>query len=106
MTDTLRSRTEALRDLLERQFQAHTGQLTELTVYSREADHGGYDPDTLRALMETARQGIADTATALRRMSEGSYGRCEGCGGEIPVARLEILPSARYCVPCQQRQRR
>ncbi|MEU8263286.1 TraR/DksA family transcriptional regulator [Micromonospora sp. NPDC048999] len=106
MTDTLLSRTAALRDTLERQFQAHTGQLIELTGYSREPNHGGHDPDTLRALIETARQGIADSAGALRRMSEGTYGRCENCGSEIPVARLEIRPSARYCVPCQQRQHR
>ncbi|MFU8873998.1 TraR/DksA family transcriptional regulator [Micromonospora sp. SL4-19] len=105
MADTLHSRTDALRDILERQYQTHTGQLLELTADSRRPDHGGHDPDTLRALMETARQGIADTAGALRRISEGTYGRCESCGGEIPVARLEILPSARHCVPCQARKR-
>lgn len=104
MTHTLNDRTETLRDLLERLFREHTDQLTELTVYSRQRDHGGYDPDTLRRLMEVARQGVADTAQALRRMSEGTYGSCEGCGGEIPAARLEVLPSARYCVPCQQRR--
>jgi DnaK suppressor protein len=61
-------------------------------------------PDTLRRLTDTARRGVADTAQALRRMSEGNYGSCEGCGGEIPVARLEVLPWARYCAPCQQRR--
>ncbi|MET8307759.1 TraR/DksA family transcriptional regulator [Micromonospora sp. NPDC005173] len=37
-------------------------------------------------------------------MSEGSYGSCESCGGDIPLARLEVLPWAWYCVPCQQRR--
>ncbi|WP_374536096.1 TraR/DksA family transcriptional regulator [Micromonospora aurantiaca (nom. illeg.)] len=37
-------------------------------------------------------------------MSEGTYGVCERCGQDIPTARLEILPSARFCVPCQQRR--
>ncbi|MCW3817393.1 TraR/DksA family transcriptional regulator [Micromonospora sp. DR5-3] len=105
MTDTLSDRAKSLRDILERQFEEHTGQLTALTAHAREPGHGGYDPDTLRGLMETARQGIADTAAALRRMAEGSYGSCESCSGEIPVARLEILPWARHCVPCQQKQR-
>ncbi|MCM0676993.1 TraR/DksA family transcriptional regulator [Micromonospora phytophila] len=104
MTHTLHDRTETLRELLERQFQRHTDQLTELMVYSRQRDHGGHDPDTLRRMIEAARQGIADTAQALRRMAEGTYGNCEGCGGEIPTARLEILPSTPYCVPCQQRR--
>lgn len=105
MSDTLHVTTEALRARLEEQYQVYTGQLTELTMHGRRPDHGGYDPDTLRGLIETARQGIAETAEALRRMSEGTYGRCDGCGGEIPPARLEILPWARQCVPCQQRHR-
>ncbi|MEU1689308.1 TraR/DksA family transcriptional regulator [Micromonospora sp. NPDC005707] len=103
MTHTLDDRTETLREVLERQFAEHTDQLMELTVHSRQHDHGGHDPHTLRRLIEAAQQGVADTARALRRMSEGSYGLCEGCGRDIPTARLEILPSARYCVPCQQR---
>ncbi|PSK67776.1 General stress protein 16O [Micromonospora sp. MH33] len=103
MTHTLDDRTETLRELLERQFREHTDQLTELTLLSRQRDHGGHDPDTLRRLIEVAQQGIADTAQALRRMSEGTYGVCERCGQDIPRARLEILPSARFCVPCQQR---
>ncbi|GGR99482.1 hypothetical protein GCM10010169_50140 [Micromonospora fulviviridis] len=103
MTHTLDDRTETLRELLERQFGEHTDQLTELTLLSRQRDHGGHDPDTLRRLIEVAQQGIADTAQALRRMSEGSYGVCESCGQDIPSARLEILPSARFCVPCQER---
>jgi DnaK suppressor protein len=104
VTSTTHDPLEALRVTLEQQFQAHTEHLTELTAYSRQRDHGGYDPDTLKGLMESARQGIADTAHALRRMSEGTYGRCEGCAGQIPVARLELLPSARFCVPCQQKR--
>lgn len=104
MTNTMNDSTEALRDLLEHQFQEHTDQLTELTASYRQPGHDGHDPDTLRRLIEAARQGIADTARALQRMSDGSYGSCEDCGREIPAARLEIRPSARYCVACQQRR--
>ncbi|MET7836648.1 TraR/DksA C4-type zinc finger protein [Micromonospora sediminicola] len=104
MTHTLDDRAATLRELLERQFDDHTGQLTELTTAARQPDHGGHDPDTLRRLVEAARQGVADTAGALQRMSEGTYGVCERCGDDIPTARLEIRPSARFCVPCQQRR--
>ena len=37
------------------------------------------------------------------RLTDGSYGTCQGCGTRIPVERLEILPYVRYCVSCQQR---
>ncbi|OGP19252.1 MAG: hypothetical protein A2038_09130 [Deltaproteobacteria bacterium GWA2_57_13] len=38
--------------------------------------------------------------TALARIEAGTYGKCLGCGGSIPVARLRFLPATRYCVEC------
>src|ERR1700690_2627261 len=35
---------------------------------------------------------------ALKRIEDGSYGRCEGCDKEIPKARLEAIPYAALCV--------
>jgi len=39
---------------------------------------------------------------ALQRIGEGSYGKCSGCGGDIPLARLEAKPSASLCTACQE----
>jgi DnaK suppressor protein len=93
---------DLLRNGLEEQFQRHTDQLAQLTVCSRRPDRGGYDADTLAALIGSARQAVADTAQALRRMAEGSYGTCERCTATIPLQRLEVLPHARFCEPCQR----
>jgi RNA polymerase-binding transcription factor DksA len=73
-----------------------------LTVCSRRPDRGGYDNDMLATLITSARQAVADTAQALRRMAEGSYGTCERCTAAIPLERLEALPHARFCAPCQR----
>jgi RNA polymerase-binding transcription factor DksA len=93
-----------LRNSLEKQFQRNTDQLAELTVRSRQPDRGGYADDMLAALITSAHQAVSDTAQALRRMAEGSYGTCERCTADIPLQRLEILPHARFCVPCQRMQ--
>ena len=45
--------------------------------------------------------GLADTEAALRRLSEGCYGRCEQCGCPIEPERLEVLPMAIRCTSCQ-----
>ena len=37
---------------------------------------------------------------ALKRIEEGSYGRCEECGEQIPKARLEAIPYAAECERC------
>ncbi len=39
---------------------------------------------------------------AIKRFEEGTYGTCEGCGSQIPIARLKVLPFACKCVKCQQ----
>src|SRR4051794_808738 len=95
---------ELLRRMLEERFTLHTNRLTELTAQGRLPGHGGHDEHILKALTAAARQGIYDTAGALRRMSEGSYGVCENCHSDIPLGRLRALPHAHYCAPCQQRQ--
>ncbi len=40
---------------------------------------------------------------ALKRMDDGTYGRCAGCTKTIPKSRLEALPWATYCLECQAR---
>jgi DnaK suppressor protein len=93
---------ELLRTMLEEQFAAYTARLTQLTVYSRLPRHAGYDPDTLDALATSARQRIAETAQALRRMSEGTYGVCANCDRPIPLGRLRAVPYAIHCALCDR----
>src|SRR5437762_8119182 len=39
---------------------------------------------------------------ALDRLHLGEYGTCLSCEEPIPAKRLEALPWAKYCVPCQE----
>jgi len=40
---------------------------------------------------------------ALRRIEEGTYGICEKCGEDIPIARLKARPVTNYCLDCKTR---
>jgi RNA polymerase-binding transcription factor DksA len=102
VTSTVHDPLELLRDTLEEQFRRHTDELTELTVQSQRPGRGGHDRADLSALIASARGAVADTAWALRRMAEGSYGTCERCTAAIPLERLEIMPQARLCARCQR----
>ncbi|MDO8551777.1 MAG: TraR/DksA family transcriptional regulator [bacterium] len=42
-----------------------------------------------------------DTSRALEKLSEGTYGACDGCGCEIPGERLAVRPEAVLCVKCK-----
>ena len=38
---------------------------------------------------------------ALERIRMGAYGICQRCTSNIPLARLDALPYALFCAPCQ-----
>ena len=54
-----------------------------------------------RAHKSSCRQGVLDQIDgALKRIEEGSYGRCEECGEQIPKTRLDAVPYAAECERC------
>lgn len=57
-------------------------------------------------LAEVESRELARIEKALARMSEGSFGICEGCEQKIPMARLNALPYATYCINCQREMER
>lgn len=59
------------------------------------------DADREVALIEAADDQRTQVVAALKRLDDGSYGRCVDCGKEIPPARLEVRPEAARCVEDQ-----
>lgn len=39
---------------------------------------------------------------ALRRLADGTYGRCIGCGEFIPFGRLLVMPESERCMTCSR----
>jgi RNA polymerase-binding transcription factor len=54
------------------------------------------------ALRERNQQHLAAVEAALRRLDEGTYGRCLRCGEPIASERLTALPWASHCIGCQR----
>ncbi len=59
------------------------------------------DRDMAVETLNQQARSIHDIRSALARIEEGSYGRCERCDEQIPAKRLDALPWARMCVQCQ-----
>jgi DnaK suppressor protein len=59
------------------------------------------DVETRASLVENAENKVRRIDTALAQLEVGDYGICANCGEEIPLARLEAVPFAIYCVDCQ-----
>jgi DnaK suppressor protein len=52
------------------------------------------------ASTEVTRRDLVEIEAALRRIDEGSYGRCEACGGPMGLQRIRAIPEARFCLSC------
>ncbi|MBI1921810.1 MAG: TraR/DksA family transcriptional regulator [Geobacter sp.] len=50
------------------------------------------------------RQELTQMEEAERKLNEGTYGICDGCGSDIDEKRMELMPYAVYCVECQARR--
>src|SRR6185295_2355781 len=59
-----------------------------------------WDVRLLGLLGEADRRTLIETSAALARLSHGTYGLCEGCGGRIDRARLAALPTTAMCIEC------
>jgi len=66
-----------------------------------------YERELAMGLSETERHRLQEVEDALERIENGSYGKCEICGGQISAPRLEALPFAKFCIECQaQREKK
>jgi len=65
------------------------------------ADQCDQDDPALEAHLTAAVQ----LSAALRRVANGTYGICRQCDGPIGAQRLEAVPAAALCIPCEQRPR-
>jgi DnaK suppressor protein len=62
--------------------------------------------ETVQAQIKDLERRKIDIETALKRMEKGIYGMCERCQADIPLARLELVVEARYCIDCEKKLRK
>ena len=80
--------------------ESETGAISELA--SNDQHQGDIGTETFErekdfSLLEQLEAEISDLDAALRKIDEGTYGRCEVCGQEIDAERLEAMPGTRTC---------
>ena len=84
-------------------------------TYGKEADEDGaqdiadkasnsYTKEFLFSLSNTERDMLAQVDEAIGRIDDRRYGMCVVCEDELDKKRLEAVPWAKRCVPCQEKQ--
>lgn len=65
-----------------------------------------YSKNVMLAVSENESRQVVLIDEALLRIEDEEYGSCQNCEKEINPKRLAALPSARYCIDCQELQER
>jgi DnaK suppressor protein len=103
---------ERLRQKLE--FQRHETRqfLHDLDQEARSLDAEAAQDSADRCLISLSKEALFERSSqrrtvlglieaALKRIADGSFGKCVGCGNEIQDQRLQALPWTQFCLRCQ-----
>jgi RNA polymerase-binding transcription factor DksA len=114
-----RKRLERERDRLQRLLKAfgheeinttsEAESYSELSSYDQHpADMGTETFERTKdlSILEQVETELEDVERAFRRLENRTYGICEACGKPIEAARLEAIPTARFCLIDQARAER
>jgi DnaK suppressor protein len=87
-----------------------TGEFDEVVAASRDSNADDeHDPEgatiafersQLSALVQQARDHVAEIDEAIGRLAARTYGVCQACGQPIGTDRLMARPVARTCIAC------
>ena len=105
----MRHDLEAQLAVIERQLSDHGASWSEEGSLEVAVDEGFGDSAQATAeraeilsLINQLKTAHAEVRAALARIDDGSYGRCQSCGRDIPFERLEVVPTATQCLACKQ----
>jgi RNA polymerase-binding protein DksA len=79
------------------------GGLSEVPVHPADLAPAEYEEEVTLGLLENEAQLLTEIDGALKRIEQGSFGRCKKCGQEISPSRLHAIPYAAHCLRCARK---
>ena len=107
-----RKRLEAARRDIRERIESEAEILPEYDGSPTDSNYGNHAADRATDTFEEEKalglrshfEGeLLDVEDALRRIDEGTYGKCAECGREIAPERLAAMPTATLCIDCQSK---
>jgi RNA polymerase-binding transcription factor DksA len=80
-----------------------SGSLSNAPLHLADLGTDAFEQELSMGLLENDVRILEQIHAALRRIEEGTYGRCPECGQQIPSDRLRVLPYSAYCVECARK---
>lgn len=108
MRDTELNRYKRKLLKMEREGRDDFNRIVDVIIHDAQAagehDRGTSESvDKEYAIEQTEEEIRLKIGAALKRIDQGIFGRCEDCGQDIPLQRLDAIPYTPYCVNCEKK---
>lgn len=107
----IQEKTKIIEELLKlkgegvnKSFKDASGDLSGYTFHMADMATDLYDREFILGLAEGERERLYALDQAIKRIDDGSYGKCDRCGAKISKQRLKVMPQAEYCIKCQEKE--
>lgn len=91
-------------DALKKSQKDACGDISGYTYHMADVATDTYDREFSLELASNDRELLYSLDEALKKIEEGTFGICEECGCLVSKIRLKAVPSAQFCVKCQEKK--
>ncbi len=91
-------------DTLKKSQKEASGDISGYTYHMADVATDTYDREFSLSLASSDREALYELDDALKKIEDGSFGVCEGCGMPIAKNRLKAVLNARFCLKCQKKK--
>jgi len=81
-----------------------SGDLSGYSLHMADMASDSYDRELSLNIAGEVQEIVYEIDDALKRMEEGSFGKCISCDKKIPQKRLNAVPYAKYCIQCKSKE--
>jgi len=81
-----------------------SGDLSGYSHHMADMASDSYDRELSLNIASGEQEIIYEIDEALKRIKEGSYGKCLSCNKKIPAVRLKAVAYAKGCIGCQSKE--
>jgi len=80
-----------------------SGDISGYSYHMADVATDTYDREFSLGLASNDRELLYELDDAMKRIDEGTFGVCEDCKSVISKTRLKVIPYARFCIKCQEK---
>ena len=89
---------------LNKSLKDASGDLSGYSFHMADMATDLYDREFILELAESERERLYALDGAIKRVDEGTYGKCDNCNKRISKPRLKVMPQAERCIQCQEEE--